>query len=101
MTGFAHIDGATVTFPSGEVVKGQKVARFVCHRDGPKGTYFTVSLPCGACLGNRYPHMRAAKEAAAAMAPLVVDWDSSELYGVFGSEETARKAYDLARMLMQ
>ena len=90
-------DGATAIYPSGRKVKGHKVKRFLCHRDGPKGRSFTVSLPCGFSLGNTYPTMTAAKAAAAEMAPLVVDWQAFDLYGVFGSEEAARNAYDIAK----
>lgn len=100
MNGLAQINGATVTMPNGETLRGQYASRFIIHRGGKNSAWFSASLPCGATLG-RYPSVNAAKSAALSMSPLVADWEASDLYKVFGSEETARKAYDLAREFMK
>lgn len=69
--------------------------RFIVHRSFTHG--WTVTLPSGAALGQRYWNRGCAEAAAAVMAPLVRDWNGLTLETVFGTQATAREAYDAAR----
>jgi hypothetical protein len=97
----ARIEGLTIINGDKRTRAHRTTGRLLAHRTGSHKAPFALTLPCGATLGNRYPSLQAAKDAAAAMAPLVADWEALDLYGVFGSEEAARKAYDIAKGFMQ
>jgi hypothetical protein len=91
-------DKGLVHWPDGITARGYRAAgSFIVHRDGPKGRAWCVTAPCGYALGNFYPDKAAALGAAKDMAPLIADWRASDLCGLFGDMQTARRAYDLAR----
>ncbi len=69
--------------------------QFIVHRSFDYG--WTVTLPSGAALGQRYWNRGCAEAAAAVMAPFVRNWHGVTLESVFGTQAVARLAYDAAR----
>jgi hypothetical protein len=99
-----HIKGRTVIWPSGEALVATRAAgRFLAHRSDPgtRSRYFSLTLPTGMALGTGYPSQKSALLAAEALAPLVTNWEGDDLLAIFGDNDTARRAYDLARPHMK
>ncbi len=98
MSNAVKIEKGRATYPNGATVRAFRAAgQFFVHKDGPKSLAWAVTAPCGYALGRAYPCRDAAKAAAAAMAPLVVDWTADDLAAIFGDTAVARRACDLAR----
>ncbi len=97
----AKIGGGKVYHGDVSVKAWRASGCFTVHRNLSSGErqskYWTVTLPCGFALGDRYLTRAAATQAAHDMAPLVLDWNANTLLGVFGREPVAREAFDMAR----
>lgn len=89
---------AAANDPSITIKTTRAAGQFIVHPTfGRFSRHWTVTLPTGIALGNRYANKACAKAAAAAMAPLVLDYHGMTIEAVFGEGQAARDAYDAAR----
>jgi len=94
----ATYDGRKITTACGRhtATTFRAAGSLVAHKTLGRTFGWSLSLPCGASLGQSYASRAVALVAAERMAPLVKDWNGATITDVFGDEAAARRAYDLA-----